>query len=169
MLNKCKQCRLSTGEILMVETVVLLGYILLVAKDNGGWGPYFNGPLTILPTFVSLSGILSLPPNSDFQILFISLPSPPSVPYFPSHSKMATRWHHCLSQTCGKECPHLFYLFRKAQKSNYYLLNLHFPTWEPPDPCGCWALEIGGVEAGMCCECDQHIQFQGLNMREKRM
>jgi len=86
----------------MVETAVLLGYILLDAKDNGGWGPYFNGPLTLLPTFVSLSGIVSLPLNLDFHILFISLPSPPMVPYFLSHRTMATRWHHCLSQTCGK-------------------------------------------------------------------
>ena len=97
MLNKCKLCRLSIGGILMVETAVLLGYILLDAKDNGGWGPYFNGPLTLLVTFVSLSGILSLPLNLDFQILFISLPSPPMVPYFLSHRTMATRWHHCLS------------------------------------------------------------------------
>lgn len=50
--------------------------------DSGGWGPYFNGPLTLFPTFVSLSGILSLPPNLDLQILFISLPSLPMVPYF---------------------------------------------------------------------------------------
>lgn len=96
------------------------------------------GLLPSFPSHICLSflGYSHSPPKLRSSNSFISLPSLPMVPYFLPQNN-GNQMASLLVTNLWERSAYIYSIYSGSQTSNYYLLNLHFPTWEPPDPYGC--------------------------------